>query len=69
MVKAGSDLPEDKGPYATHPEYSRANPYPWCPFPARRARPGPGPHKYRLMFDQYGEVDQYCEVDQYGQSR
>jgi len=23
---------------------SRANSYPWCPFPPRRARPGPGPH-------------------------
>ena len=25
-------------------EYSRANSYPWSPFPPRRARPGPGPH-------------------------
>ena len=26
-----------------YPEYSRANSYPWSPFPPRRARPGPGP--------------------------
>ena len=26
------------------PLYSRANYYPWSPFPPRRARPGPGPH-------------------------
>jgi len=35
-------LPEDKGPYALTPN-SRANSYPWSPFPLRRARPGPGP--------------------------
>jgi len=29
-----------------YPEHSRANSYPWSPFPPRRARPGPGPHKY-----------------------
>ena len=28
-----------------YPEYSRANSYPWSPFPPRRARPGPGPHR------------------------
>ena len=34
-------------PLRPYPEYSRANPYPWSPFPPRRARPGPGPHKQR----------------------
>jgi len=28
-----------------HPDYSRANSYPLSPFPPRRTRPGPGPHK------------------------
>ena len=32
------------GAYRPHPEYSRANSYPWSPFSPRRARPGPGPH-------------------------
>jgi hypothetical protein len=31
------------------PEYCRANSYPWSSFPPRRARPGPGPHKPRLV--------------------
>jgi len=35
---------EDQGPYASYPEYSRANSYPWSPFPPRRAHPGPGPY-------------------------
>ena len=29
-------------PLRPWPEYSRANSYPWSPFPPRRARPGPG---------------------------
>ena len=29
-------------PPRAYPEYSRANSYPWSPFPPRRARPGPG---------------------------
>ena len=32
-----------------HPEYSRANSYPWSPFPLRRARPRPGRHTLRLL--------------------
>ena len=33
-----------QGPLRPYSEYSRANSYPWRPFPPRRARPGPGPH-------------------------
>jgi len=33
-----------------YPEYSRANSYPWSPFPPRRARPGSGPHRRCVMF-------------------
>ena len=42
-----ADLREDRniGPYASYPECSRANFYPWSPFPLRRAHLGPGPHK------------------------
>jgi len=36
VVRTGSLRP--------YPEYSRANSYPWSPFPPRRARPGPGAH-------------------------
>jgi len=35
----------------TYPEYSRANSYPWCFFPPRRARPGPGPHTGRNQLE------------------
>jgi hypothetical protein len=34
---------QDPKPY---PESSRADSYPWSPFPSRRARPGPGPHNH-----------------------
>ena len=30
-------------------ESSRANSYPWSPFPPRRARPGPGPHNHHRV--------------------
>ena len=43
--------PEDKGPYASYPKYSRANAYPWSPFPPRRARPGPGPRILQRLSD------------------
>jgi len=42
--------PEDKGPCASYPEYSRANSYPWSPFPPRWARAGPGPHSREVPF-------------------
>ena len=42
-------IPADTGPYASYPEYSRANSYPWSPSPPRRARPGPGPHTPRAQ--------------------
>ena len=32
-------------PLRPHPEYIRANSYPWRLFPLRRARPGPGPSR------------------------
>ena len=35
-------------------EYSRANSYPWIPFPPRRARPGPGPHKSQALSQPIG---------------
>ena len=34
-----------------YPAYSLANSYPWSPFPPRRARPGPGPHKVHSCND------------------
>ena len=40
------NLPKVLRPY---PEYSRANSYPWSPFPPRRACPGPGPHSFRTL--------------------
>ena len=42
--EALSRCPAGCEPYASYPEYSRANSYPWSPFPPRRARSGPGPH-------------------------
>ena len=39
--KSALQVPPPLRPY---PEYSRANSYPWSPFPPRRARPGPCPH-------------------------
>ena len=35
------------------PEDSRANSYPWSPFPPRRARPGPGPHNHPVLLQGY----------------
>jgi len=46
----------DKGPYASYPKYSRANSYPWSPFPSRRVRPGPGPHReHGVLSSDYGK--------------
>jgi hypothetical protein len=45
--------PRKTGPYATYPEYSRANSYPWSPI-SRRARPRAGPHSlYQVLTDRY----------------
>ena len=47
-----------------YPESSRANSYPWSPFPPRRARPGPSPYMMSVYADQGSgiEMNNVCRI-------